>query len=279
MKKLLFADSHAHLLDERLINRIDEIVGAFENDGLGFVVEIGTDLQDSKNALDLASRYENIYCTLGVHPHYASGYFTEHCSEDGKVIRCSCEFEDWAKTVVPDAKIVAIGECGLDYHYDNSPRDCQRRAFISHIKLAHDLGLPLVIHSRDAFDDTYDILKQHKDLLNNGVLMHCYSYGVEEVQKLSNLDCYFSLSGAITYAKNYASCEAAKVVVRTIPLDRMLVETDAPYLAPVPLRGQINEPKNVKHTIEYIANILGKSVEDVAQLTLENTKKFYRLGI
>jgi len=277
--KIFFADSHAHLLDERLKDRIPEIVGEFDKVGLSFIVEVGTDLQDSKNALELAGKYDRMYCTLGVHPHYASGYFTNHCDDHGKEV-CTCEFEDWAREAVAGdrgKKIVAIGECGLDYHYDNSPREDQKRAFISHIKLSHELGLPLIVHSRDALEDTYNILKEHKDFLTNGVLMHCYTYDVEAVGELSTLGCYFSLSGAITYGKNYATCEAAKAVIRAIPLDRLIVETDCPYLAPAPVRGQINEPKNVKYTIEYIAEVLGKSVEQVAGLTLLNTKEFYRI--
>ncbi|MCL2755710.1 MAG: TatD family hydrolase [Firmicutes bacterium] len=264
MKKVMFADSHAHLLSEMLFGRVDEIVSNMSTDGLDFIVEVGTDFQDSRVSLELANKYERVYCTLGVHPHYAGSY----CDE----------FEKWAASVIRNPKIVAIGECGLDFHYMYSAKPIQIETFIRHIKLADKLGIPLVVHSRDAFDETYRILSENKELLSYGVLMHCYSYGAEEVRKLLELGCYFSLSGAVTYGKSYESEDAAREAVMAIPLDRLLVETDAPYLTPVPFRGKINEPKNVRHTIEHIAKIWGKSFDEMAGITLENTKRFFKIN-
>jgi len=146
--------------------------------------------------------------------------------------------------------------------------------FVSHIKLAHEVGLPLVVHSREAYSDTLQILKEHKSLLTNGVLFHCFNYGAKELKELhGEFDSYFAFGGAITYKKSEPLCEAACVV----PLDRMLIETDCPYLAPTPLRGTVNEPKNVKIIAEFIAKLRGVSLEEIACATTENARKVYRI--
>jgi len=265
MKKVLLADSHAHLMDSRLLDKSKEIVDHMEADCLAFIVEIGTGIQESKKALAFASNHNNVYCTLGVHPHYASEY--------------TQEFEAFAKQSMPNSKIIAIGECGLDYHYDNSPRPVQREVFVAQIKLAYRLGLPMVIHSRDAFQDTLDIMKEHKKLLVNGVLLHCFGYGAEEArQLLAEFDCCFAFGGAITFPGKKMCQTTLQEALDVVPLNRVILETDCPYLAPVPMRGKTNEPKNVKFIAEFIAKQLGKSFAEVAEATLENTKRFFRIS-
>ena len=254
------ADSHTHILDERLSSRADDIVTGLVSHGLEFIVEIGADVAETFAAFDFAQKHEKVYCTAGVHPHYACMY-NEHP-----------EFEIWVRANAKNPKLVAIGECGLDYHYMNSSRESQIECFIAQIKLAHNVGLPLVVHSRDAFADTYGILKSHHEYLTNGVLIHCYSYGVEEVEKFNELGCYFAFGGAITYKK---ACVDA---LRAVPSDRLVLETDCPYLAPCPLRGTTNEPKNVHIIAEFVARELGKDVKTLATETFENTKRFYNIA-
>jgi len=264
----MLCDSHVHLLDDRLRDRADEIVENLEKDGIAFVVEISAGIDESHRAIEFAGKHERVFCTLGVHPHYSGEY-----GEKGE------EFEDWVRTVRNNKKVVAIGECGLDYHYPSRPSDsCQRAAFVSQIKLAHEVKLPFVVHSRDSFEDTFTILKENKELLKNGLLMHCYSYGAAEVEKLSReFDAYFSFSGAFTYAKKQFDVEAVKEAMKSVPKNRIMLETDCPYLAPVPVRGTINEPKNTYHIAKAMGEILGLSFDEVAKLTLENTKRFYRM--
>jgi len=266
----MLCDSHAHLLDERLRDRAEEIVANLEREGLAFVVEISAGIDESHRAFAFADKHEKVFCTLGVHPHYSGEY-----SERGE------EYENWVREVSSNKKVVAMGECGLDYHYPTRPSDsCQRVAFVGQIKLAHELGLPLVIHSRDAFDDTFAILKEYKEFLKSGVLMHCYSYGADEVRKVSAaFDAYFSFSGAFTYAKKSIDVEAVKEAMKAVPKDRLILETDCPYLAPVPVRGTVNEPKNVHYIAKAMGEILGIGFDEVAKLTLENTKRFYGIGV
>jgi len=257
-----FADSHAHLLDERLKERIPEIIKCFSADELDFVVEIGTSLDDCKEVLELANCYSNLFCTVGIHPHYAKTY--------------NPEFEKWVKSAVSNKKIVAIGECGLDYHYETGTRAEQIKMFSWHIKLAYEVNLPLVIHSRDAYMDTLQVLKDHKNFLTNGIIFHCFDYGIKELKELHNeFDSYFAFGGSITYKKNDALCEA----VCAVPLNRMILETDCPYLTPHPFRGKLNEPKNVKIIAEFIAKLREIKIEDIARITTENARTVYKLEI
>jgi len=305
MKKIFLADSHTHILDSRLVERADDIALNLNNDGLAFIVEIGTGIEESKRNFEFAKRHENVYCTFGVHPHYASEYTDGiYCAQGippESTERYNKEFRELVinQVTLPQSrkkksKVVAIGECGLDYHYDNCPRICQRDAFVSQIKLAHEVGLPLVIHSRDAFEDTFAILKEYKHNLQNGILFHCYGYGADEARQLINeFNPYFAFGGAVTFVdKKFCNdkktgplnsitkhiCQnCLQEALEIIPLDRIILETDCPYLSPVPMRGKINEPKNLKYIAEFVARHLGLTFEHVACLTLENTKRFFRI--
>lgn len=274
------ADSHCHILDPRLEDRVDKIVGEMKSDGLAFIVEVSSDPQEAVDALAFANKHEGVYCTCGVHPICAIQY--------------SDDFKKWADTncrkhnVQNGGKIVAFGEVGLDYHdhalFKESPyteltmplHEFQQDIFIKQIKLANRVGLPLVVHTRDSFEDTLRILREYKEEINNGLLIHCFSYGAEEAEILTQeFDAYFAFGGAVTY-KNATAAEGA---IRAVPLDRLLLETDSPYLSPVPLRGKTNEPKNVRLVCEHVARVLNMTTEEVACITLGNTRRFYNINV
>ncbi|MBR7110933.1 MAG: TatD family hydrolase [Clostridia bacterium] len=246
-------DTHAHLNDEDLIERVQEII----DDGyLEYIVVPGYDFESSKTALALAKRHKKVYCALGCHPHDAKNFSQE-------------EFEYYLQNS-KDEKVVAIGEIGLDYHYDLSPREVQKEVFKSQIDLAHNVGLPVVLHVRDAYKDTLDIMTEYKNKLTNGVLLHCYSGSAEMVREFSKFDAYFAFGGAVTY-KNAKKEE----VLRAVKKDRLLLETDCPYMTPVPFRGKQNEPKFIRHTAEYVASALNMTLDELDLLTTENAKRFF----
>ena len=256
----MIIDSHAHLSDERLIGRVDEISADLSKEGLESVFEVGFDLQSSKSAIDLASKYDNIYAIIGTHPHDAKYY--------------DSEVEEFYLQNANKKKVLAIGEIGLDYFYDKSERDVQRDVFARQIILADKVGLPIVLHIRDAYGDAIDILNAHKDKLNHGVLLHCYSGSVEMIKQFNKYDCYYALGGAITF-KNAKKDD----VITAIPENRLLVETDCPYMTPVPFRGQPNEPKYVNLVVDKIASVKGVGRKEIEQLTYENTKRlFFKYG-
>lgn len=252
----MIIDSHAHLSDERLAPRIDEIVSQLKANGIESVFEVGYSLASSEKAVELSEKYDNIYAIVGVHPHDAKTYGDD----------CERYFIEAANK----AKTLAIGEIGLDYYYDLSARDVQRDVFARQIELAHGLGLPIVLHIRDAYADAYDILSAHRSKLDKGVLIHCYSSSAEMIKQFGKFDCYYSLGGAITF-KNAKKDD----VIKAIPDDRLLVETDSPYMTPVPYRGRANEPKYVNQVIDKIAEVKGTERQSVIDATNANTKRLF----
>lgn len=246
-------DTHAHLLmfDERGKNIIENM----RQDNLQNIVTIGTTLEDSRQSVELANENENIYATVGIYPEYAEGV-----TESDLI-----ELENLAK----NEKVVAIGEIGLDYHSEGYNRDAQKKILIRQLEIADRLGLPFCIHCRGAAEDVYEVLSSHKNLINHSGLMHCYSEGAQWVQKFLGLGLYISFSGNITYKKNDRS------FLKDIPLDRILIETDSPYLSPEPVRGIKNEPKNVRFVLDKIAFELGISSKKLDEITTENAKRFY----
>ena len=257
------ADSHCHILDARLIGKSEEIVANLEKDGLDFIVEVSAAVNESHESVEFAAKNDKVFCTIGVHPSTVDGY----CDE----------FEKWAALQKGNKKIVAVGECGLDYHYRPFDKNLQKDVFVRQILLADKLGLPLVIHTRDAFADTLELLVQNKDKIRNGILFHCFSEGAEEVRQIrAHFDAYFAFGGAVTYKS-----EKYDRAIKEVGVNRILVETDSPYLNPLSAGGKkiTNEPKNVRFTAEYIANLLDVQVEEVAARTLKNTKRFYRIQL
>jgi TatD DNase family protein len=268
-----FADSHCHITDGRLIHRANEIAENMDADGLDFIIETCASVAEAGDIYDFAKKHKNVYCTLGVHPQMVHEY------TDG--------FEAWALSHTGDKKIVAYGEIGLDYYHMENPKDLQRRIFARQILLAHKMSLPIVIHTRDAFDDTLDVLIENKSFIKHGLLFHCFSESATQVdQARKHFDCYFAFGGAVTYTPadaefNPTSGGSIKSVsaIRAVPLNRILLETDAPYLNPRAAGGKkiLNEPKNVRHVAEYIAAVLNIPPEKIAAAALENTKRFFNI--
>lgn len=255
----MLIDSHAHLDDERFKGDTEDIIENFENDNLELVINIGADLRSSRNSVELARTHENIYATVGVHPHSAK-------EVDETTI-------ETLRELAKEKKVVAIGEIGLDYHYDNSPRDVQKKWFIEQIKLAKELDLPISVHSREATKDVLDIItKEAEDGKLRGVI-HCFSDSVEVACEYLKLGFYISLAGPVTFKNAKTPKEVAKIV----PLDRLLIETDSPYLTPTPHRGKRNEPKYVRYVAETIANLKEISFEKVKNASNENVKTLFNI--
>ena len=256
----MIIDSHCHLTDERLFPLVDDIVSQLEENGLDSVITVGYDLPSSQLGVDIAKKYEKVYAMVGMHPHDSQYMTTEMYDIFRDLARCE--------------KVVAIGEIGLDYHYDLSPRAIQQRVFKEQIELAHSLKLPIALHVREAYGDTVNILEDCKHLLDNGVLLHCYSGSSEMVKVFSKYDCYFAFGGPITFKNAVHNIESLKAV----PLDRLLFETDAPYMTPVPFRGKTNEPKYTALVVDKASEALGIDKTELTEKTNKNTKTlFYRM--
>lgn len=251
-----FLDSHCHLEDEAFALDLDEVYATSIFEDVPVIILAGSDLETSKRIIDLTKRFDGIYGVLGVHPHEAE--------------KVSKNYLDELSELLKEPKILGIGEIGLDYYYDHSPRDLQRKIFCEQLELAETLNLPIVIHSRDASLETLDILKKRG--YHNGVF-HCYSYSVETLREVLSLGYYISLGGAVTF-KN---AKKPVAVAAEVPLERLLLETDAPYMTPVPFRGKRNEPKHVKIVAEKIALIKDIPLLEVAKVTWENTEKLFRM--
>lgn len=252
----MLIDSHAHLDDEQFDKDRDEIIKDLSNQGIELVINPGSDVASSVKAISLAKKYDNIYAAVGVHPHDVKDM-------DDTTIQL-------LSSLANNDKVVAIGEIGLDYHYDFSPRDVQKKWFIEQIRLAKKLRLPIIIHEREASQDMYNILKQEADGNLTGVL-HCYSGSLELAKEYLKMGFYISFAGPVTFKNSRVSKEVAK----NIPLDRILVETDSPYLTPEPKRGKRNEPLNVRYVAAMIAELRQVTFDEIAISASENTKKLF----
>ncbi|MCM1404293.1 MAG: TatD family hydrolase [Prevotella sp.] len=247
------------MTDPRLITLPEVKQGQFQG------VEIGADFASLPAVFDYAAEHEQVYCTAGVYPAYADSYSAN-------------DFENFVAEHTKEPKFVAIGECGLDYHRDDLPAREQQIAVFEHqIHLADRYAKPLVVHSRDAWEDTAEVLIANRSKLKNGVLIHCMSYTAEQanylINQLSGTDVYFAFGGHITY-KNKAYLHDT---LRVIPLNRILLETDAPYLAPAPKRGEVNRPDYLIYTAQTMAKVLGKTVLAIEKLTTDNAYRFYKI--
>ena len=252
----MLIDSHCHLDFEALSADLDGVMARAAAAGVTGMVTISTRVENFSTYAGLAERYENVWCSVGTHPHNAH---EELHIETDDLVRLSAH-----------PRCVAIGEAGLDYFYDNAPRDAQATGLRRHIAAARITGLPLVIHSRQADDDMAAILEEEAGQGGFPFVLHCFTAGMELAQRALALGGYVSFSGIITF-KN---AEEIREVAKIVPADRYLVETDAPYLAPIPHRGQSNEPSFVRHTAEKLADVRGISLE---QLGAETTANFGRL--
>ncbi len=253
-------DSHCHIHDEKFKDDLDQVLARARAANVSHFISVGCDIETTKRAQAVADQYDDVYFTAGFHPHEAKFATPE----------ALCQL----KSLASHKKCVAIGECGLDYYYEHSPIDEQKRAFAAQLELASELNLPVVIHLRDAFDDCLTILKQHENLLKRTVI-HCFSGTLAEAKIFAQLGCFISLSGIITFKKP----GDLPMVAQEIALEQLLVETDAPYLAPHPHRGARNEPAFVNYTLEAIAQARGEDVAKVASHIAANTIRFFNLPI
>ncbi|WP_319531822.1 TatD family hydrolase [uncultured Cohaesibacter sp.] len=252
----MLVDSHCHLDFPDFKDELGDVIRRAELAGIGHMVTICTRIRKFDQVKAIAEAHDNIFCSVGTHPHNA------HEELDFSA-------EDIAK-LAEHPKCVAIGEAGLDYFYDNAPREAQAEGLRTHIKAARITGLPLVIHSRDADEDMIAILSEGMEEGAYPALLHCFSSGRELAMRAVEMGLYVSLSGILTFKRS----QDIRDIVKDVPLDRLLVETDAPYLAPMPYRGKRNEPAYVAHTAQVLADVKNVSLEQITDITTEN---FFRL--
>jgi TatD DNase family protein len=251
----MIIDSHCHLDYEPLINNINDVLLNAKKNNITHLLTIGTSLESSKKVIEIVEKYENIYGSIGIHPNST----TSHLDDLDKLI----DIKKKSK------KIIGFGETGLDYFYKRSEKKDQIFSFEKHIEFATCEKVPVIIHTRDADEDTISIIK--KNYTKTKFLIHCFTGNLEFAKKLLDLGCLISFSGIITF-KNLTDLRS---VVKYVPMDKMLVETDSPYLSPDPLRGKSNEPANVKIIAEKVASIKGISLDDVANITTKNFNFFF----
>jgi TatD DNase family protein len=251
-------DAHCHLTYEPFAN-IEAVLKRSRDAGVTSWVTIGTDVADSQKAIELAGRLENMFATVAIHPHNAK-------SADQATIA-------QIKGLAQSKKVVAIGETGLDLHYDFSTPQQQQDSFLRHLEIAAELNLPVVIHSREAFDETMEILEAHESGLK-GVVFHCYSGDMRQAKMVLDKGWYISLTGVVTF-KN---AETTREVAKYVPLDRLMIETDAPYLSPEPMRKQkVNEPALLIHTARFIAGLRGMELAKFTEAVTATTTRFFSL--
>ena len=252
----MLVDSHCHLDFPEYAGKVEEVLARARAAGVGVCVSIGTELKRFPGVRAVAEAHDNVWCSVGVHPH-----------ESEK------ELLDDAAVLIAEAahpKVVGIGETGLDYYYEHSPREPQKKNFRSHIAAARQTGLPVIVHTRDADDDTIAILREEMEKGPFTGLIHCFTGTQRLADAALELGLYISVSGIVTFKNS----QPLRDVIKTVPLERLLVETDAPFLAPVPHRGKTNEPAFVVHTARMLADLKGVTEEELATATTEN---FFRL--
>ena len=249
-------DSHCHLESESFLQDLEQVMQRMAQNGVRRCILAGSDMETSRRIAAMAQRYPNVYGVVGVHPHEAKGWRDEDAQE--------------LEALLDQERVVGIGEIGLDYFYDLSPREAQREVLVKQLALARRMGVPAVFHVRDAHGDMLDVLRGHKNELPAGVL-HCYSGSVESAREYLDMGFYLSFAGPVTFKNAHKLQEAA----RFCPEDRLLVETDSPYLAPVPMRGKRNEPAYVRYVAEAVARLRGMDAEALAGAAARNTCRLF----
>lgn len=255
--KTMFFDTHAHLDDKAFDEDRDELIASFADVGVTRVLNASCSLPSSYETVKLCKKYDFIYGACGIHPDAAESVTEETLLE--------------IRRLLGEERIVAVGETGLDYYYDDVPREAQKKAFESQAALAAELSLPIIVHDREAHRDTLDILRQFPNIR---AVYHCFSGSVEYAREIVKLGFYLSFGGAVTF-KN-ARC--APEVIKALPRERIMLETDCPYMAPVPYRGKRNHPGFVPHIAAKIAEMWETTPEEVGRITTENALKFFRIG-
>lgn len=252
-------DSHAHLDDEKFNEDREILIEQIKQSGIEKIISAGYSLEGSKQAIELANKYEFIYATAGISPNDIP-----QTEEELWIM-----LKEIKEIVQKNSKVIAIGEIGLDYYWNKENKSLQNLAFQKQIELANELKLPIVIHTREAVMDTIDILK-HNEVLKKGVF-HCCPLNRELVKEALKLGFYISFAGPITFKNS----KNANEIIEMVPIDKMLIETDSPYLAPEPVRGTRNDPRNVKYMAKKVAEVKNISLEEIAEVTCENVKKLF----
>ncbi len=255
----MFFDSHAHYDDKRYDEDRQELLSKMKENDISYILNVGADIESSKRSIKLAEKYDFIYASVGIHPHYVKDLKKEDIIS--------------LKNLAKKDKVVAIGEIGLDYYYDNSPRDKQKEWFKIQLELAKELKLPVIIHNRDAHKDIMDII-QTEDMSSIVGVFHCYSGSLEMAKIVINKGFYISIAGPVTFKNAVKFID----IIKSIPDDRLLIETDCPYLTPEPYRGKRNNSIYMKYTAEKIASIKDISVEELGEQTTRNTKKLFKIN-
>ena len=249
-------DTHAHLYYDDMYNNLDKVLDDALNNGVEKIVCIGTDLNTSKQSIDIANEYESVYAAVGIHPHDSKDVSKDY-------------IKDLETLVHSSEKVVAIGEIGIDHYRNISPKDIQQKVMIEQMELANSLSLPIIFHNRDADKDILDSLKHHPF---KRALAHCYSSDLSFAEKLLDLNVLLSFSGNVTFKKSINQS-----VIQNITLTDFVLETDCPFLAPQPYRGKPNEPKYVKDIATFISNLLDIEFEDIAMQTTKNAENFFKI--
>ena len=252
-------DSHAHYNDEKFEEDREAIIKDIYNSGVTTIINAGYSLESSKRAIEIAKNYEFMYATAGVSPNDIENLQDNYITEIEKMAK--------------NKKVVAIGEIGLDYYWNKENKEEQKKVFIEQIELANKLNLPIVIHTREAVSDTIDILKNKVECKNKGVF-HCCPLNVELVKEALKLGFYISFAGPVTFKNS----KNADEVIKIVPIEKMLIETDSPYLSPEPVRGTRNDSRNVKYIAQKIAQVKEIAIEEIAKQTKENAKTIFRIG-
>jgi len=259
VEKMIF-ETHGHYDDEQFDEDRERLIAEFLEKDIDKVMNVGADMQSSRNSVELAGKYPHFYAAVGVHPSEVGGL-----TED--------DMQALKQMTLENPKVKAIGEIGLDYHFDDDPpRDVQKKWFIRQLELAQELGMPIIIHSRDAASDTMEILKDMDGGRNGGVI-HCYSYSREQAREYIKMGFHIGVGGVVTFKNSRRLQE----VVEDIPLEKIVLETDSPYMAPVPFRGTRNSALNIPYIAEKIAEIKGVPVQKVYDQTYANALKMYKM--
>ena len=257
----MITDSHCHLDYPELYDQLDSVIKRAESNQIKYLLTICTTLESFEKIKLIIKKYKNIYATFGIHPHESKKY--SHI--DSKfILNLAQKYK----------KVIGIGETGLDFYYNHSDKKDQERSFIEHISAARELNIPLIVHSRNAEMETFEILKSEGKDSNLKVLIHCFTGSTTFAKKLIDLDCYISVSGIITFKNSKVLADA----ISYIPLEKLLVETDSPYLTPFPYRGKTNEPSYIIHTIERLSQIKKVTKESVITNTTNNFRKLFELN-
>lgn len=241
-------ETHCHINDEKYKNNIDEVIKEAKKNGVNYILVVGMDLKTSKRAIEIANNYKNVYASVGIHPGYVDE--SDHSLLD---------------SLYNNKKVIALGEIGLDFYWTDKNKDLQTKIFEEQILKAVKLNLPVIIHTRNSFNEAYNIVKKYKGKIKG--VFHCFSSNLEDAKKAIDLGFYIGIDGPITFKNKN---EELINIVKNIDLKHVLIETDSPYLTPEPCRGKVNEPKNLKYIAKKIAEIKNISLEEVINITTNN---------